>query len=104
MDFEECIAGLNTTAPCIAAFGVTRDDIADIKVLVETDNILPVNTLSTSIHVCFACYYIFNISFPPSHKHILLFFEKYVYGLKSSNKLPMSVVLVHDGMERVLDT
>ena len=91
MDFEECIAGLNTTAPCIAAFGVTRDDIADIKVLVETDNILPVNTLSISIHVCFACYNIFNISFPPSH----------VYGLKSSNKLPMSVVL---GMERVLDT
>ena len=66
--------------------------IADVKVVVETDNILPVNTLSTSIHdnilpvntlstsihVCFACYYIFNISFPPSYKHILLFLEKYV--------------------------
>ncbi|CAI8031482.1 hypothetical protein GBAR_LOCUS17865 [Geodia barretti] len=104
LDIEECIAGLNTTAPCIAAFGVTRDNIADVKVIVETDNILPVNTLSTSIHVCFACYYIFNISFPPSYKHILLFLEKYVYGLKSSQKLPMSVVLVHDGMERVLDT
>ena len=83
---------------------VTRDNIADVKVIVETDNILPVNTLSTSIHVCFACYYIFNIYFPPSYKHILLFLEKYVYGLKSSQKLPMSVVLVHDGMERVLDT
>jgi hypothetical protein len=104
LDIEECIAGLNTTAPCIAAFGVTRDNIADVKVIVETDNILPVNTLSTSIHVCFACYYIFNIYFPPSYKHILLFLEKYVYGLKSSQKLPMSVVLVHDGMERVLDT
>ena len=58
-------------------------------------------SLSTAIHFCFASYYIFNISFPTAFKSILLFLEKYVYGLKSSQKLPMSVVLVHDGMERL---
>ena len=96
------MAGINTTAPCIAAFGVTRDNIADFKVVVETDNIFSINSLATSVHVCFACYYIFNISFPTSYKHILLFLEKYIYGLSSSQKLPMSVVLVHDGLERIL--
>ena len=35
----DIIAGLNTTAPCIAAFGVTRDNIADVKVIVQTDNL-----------------------------------------------------------------
>ena len=59
MDIDECIGNLNTKAPCIAAFGITRDDIADVKVIVETDNILPVTNLSTAIHFCFACYYVF---------------------------------------------
>ena len=80
------------------AFGLTRDSITDIKVVIENNNIIPMPSLSTAIHFCFASYYIFNISFPTAFKSIL---EKYVYGLKSSQKLPMSVVLVHDGMERL---
>ena len=31
------------TAPCIAAFGVTHDDIADVRVIVEIDNSFSIN-------------------------------------------------------------
>ena len=94
---------MNITAPCIVAFGASRNNIEDIKIVIETDTIIPVANMATAIHFCFACYYIFNMSFPAPFKYILLFLEKYVYNLKPSQKLPMSVVLVHDGMERVAD-
>ena len=51
------------------------------SVVIEKDNVLPMLSLSTAIHFCFSSYYVFNISFPPAYKFILLFLEKYVYGL-----------------------
>ena len=60
MDIDECIGTFNTTAPCIAAFGITRDGITDVKVVIEKDNILPIPNVSTAIHFCFACYYVFH--------------------------------------------
>ena len=96
IDVDESINSLNITAPCIVAFGASRNNIEDIKIVIETDTIIPVANMATAIHFCFACYYI-NMSFPAPFKYILLFLEKYVYNLKPSQKLPMSVVLVHDG-------
>ena len=103
VDLKQSLSTLQTTAPCIVAFGLTRCSLSDVKVVIEKTNLLQMPSVSTAIHFCFASYYVFNISFPSDFKFILLFLEKYVYGLKSSQKLPMSVALVHDGMERLHD-
>ena len=99
---DESINSLNVSAPCIVAFGASRNHIDNIRVIIESE-VVPVANMATAIHFCFSCYYIFNMSFPPSFKLILLFLEKFVCNLKPSQKLPMSVVLVHNGMERVSD-
>ena len=86
---EESLGTLQTTAPCTVAFGPTRYSLSDINVVLEKVNIIPMPSVLTAVHFCFALFYIFNISFPPEFKFILLFLEKYVHGLKSSQKLPI---------------
>ena len=98
---EDAISGLEETAPCIVAFGATSDSISDVKVVIEKQNIMSMPNVTTALHFCFSSYYVFNISFPFSFKPILLFLEKYVYCLKSSDKLPMCVIQTHDCMERL---
>ena len=70
-------------------------------VVIEKTNALPMPSVSAALHFCFASYYVFNISFPPEFKLILLFLEAYVYGLKPSQKIPISVKLLRDSMERL---
>ena len=71
--------------------------LSDAKVIImEKKNILPMPSLECALHVCFSFYYIFNISFPQA--------KVYAYGLKSSQKLPLSVTLVHDGIEKLVTT
>ena len=101
VDIESCLADMNIKAPFIAAFGVTRNDISDVKVIVELDNIIPVFDMHTAIHFCFASYYVFNIAYPPSFKNLLIFLERYVYFLKSTTKLPLCVSVLHDGLDRI---
>ena len=61
-------------------------------------------SIATALHFCFASYYVFNISFPPEFRLVMLFLEKFVYNLKPSvPKLPLSVVL-NDDLKRVEDT
>ena len=83
-------------------FGVTRASASDFKVVTETDNVLSMPSVVTALHYCFADYYVFNISFPPDFRFVLLFLEKYVNGLKSFQKLPMCVTVLIDSLERVL--
>ena len=99
---DEAISSLEETAPCIVAFGETRDHISDVKVVIERTNVLSMPTVMKALHFCFCSYYVFNISFPTAFKSILIFLEKYIYGLRSSQKLPLHIVLLNDGMERVL--
>ena len=52
--------------------------------VIENDNIISLSSIKTAVHFCFAAYYILNISFPNVYRPILLFLEKYVYGIKPS--------------------
>ena len=101
MNIEACLGDITTRAPVIAAFGVTRNSISDVKVIIELQNVIPVTDVCTAVHFCFASYFVFNIVYPPSFKNIFLFLERYVYCLKSCVKLPMCVIIVHDNLERV---
>ena len=67
-------------------------------VVIEKTNALSMPLVSSALHFCFASYYVFNISFPPEFKLILLFLEAYVYWLKPSQKVPMCVKLLRDSM------
>lgn len=93
---------LETRAPFIVGFGATRASATDFKVVIETDNVLSMPSVVTALHYCFPSYYVFNISFPPDFRFVLLFLEKYVYGLKPSQKLPMCVTVLINSLERVL--
>ena len=69
--------------------------------VIENDNIISLSSIKTAVHFCFAAYYIFNISFPNVYRPILLFLEKYVYGIKPSQKTPMSVQTLIDSIEKI---
>ena len=53
-----------------------------------------------AVHCCFAAYYIYNISYPPDLNPYLLFLEQHVYRLKLSQKLPLTVSIVMDCLEK----
>ena len=100
IEVEEALKTIEVRAPSVVAFGATKDSPSDIKVVMESENIMPMPSMVDALHYCFASYYIFNISFPPDFHLILLFLEKYVYGLKSSQKLPLSVSLLFDSLQK----
>ncbi len=89
-------------SPCIIAFGATLDTPSDVKVVIESDNILPMPSLMTALNYCFSAYYVYNIAFPSDLRSLLLFLESRIYGLKSSQKLPLSVTILIDNLQKVL--
>ena len=64
---------------------------------------MPMPSVIDALHYSFSSYYVFNISFPPDFHLLLLFLEKYVYGLKSSMKVPLSISILYDSLEKTSD-
>ena len=62
---------------------------------------MPMPSMAIALHCCFAAYYLYNISYPLEFSPVLMFLETYVYGLKASKKLPLSVSLIVDSLERI---
>lgn len=87
-------------APYIAAFGPSLDELCEFKVVVEKDNVVAMPSMDFALHCCFAAYYIYNISYPPDLRPYLLFLEQYVYRLRPSQKLPLTISIVVDGLEK----
>lgn len=77
--------------------------LSDFKLIVEKENILSMPSIATAVHCAFASYYniIYNISFPSDISPLLLFLEQYVYKLKPSQKMPVSVSVIIDNLERI---
>ena len=92
----ECLETIACKAPFIAAFGISLDELLDIKLVVEGENRLEMPSLAIALHCCFALYYLFHISFTPELSPILLFLEQYVHHLKPTKKPPVSVCVVAD--------
>ena len=78
---------------------MNSDALSDFKLVIERENIISISSLSYALHCCFACYYIYNISFPADSSPIMVFFEKYVYGLKPSKKLSLTASILLDNLE-----
>ncbi len=83
------------------AFGTSFDELSDFKIVIEKENVITMPCLDTAIHCCFAAYYIYNISYPPDLGPLMLFLEQYVYHLKPSHKLPLTVSIIIDCLEKV---
>ena len=75
------------------------DALSDFKLVIEKENVISVPSLSYALHCCFSCYYIYNISFPADSSPIMVFFEKYVYGLNPSKKLSLTASILIDSLE-----
>ena len=50
--------------PYFVAFGRLLNEVTDIKLVIESINIIPISSVSLVLHCCFASYYIYNISYP----------------------------------------
>ena len=74
----------------------------DFKVLIESDNVIPMPSVLTALHYCFVAYYVFNIAFPLQYRLILLFLEKCVYSIKPSQKTPIIVSTLIHSLDKVL--
>lgn len=100
MDIEESLESVECKAPYIAAFGPSLDELSEFKVVIEKDNVISMPSVDTALHCCFAAYYIYNITYPPELRPYLLFLEQYVYCLKPSLKLPLTVSIIVDSLEK----
>ena len=58
---EEAISGLDETAPCVVAFGATRDSISDVKVVKENKILCP--CVTSLQHFIFAFHFIMYLTF-----------------------------------------
>ena len=88
--------------PYIVAFGRSLNEVTDIKLVIESINIIPISSVSLALHYCFASYYIYSISYPTDNNVFFLFMEQYVYQLKPSKKLPLSASLLVDSFPKLL--
>ena len=93
IDINEIIEKDSSAAPYIIAIGETQDALTDIKVIIEKETIVSFSSISEALHYCFAAYYIFNIAYPPAFKPLMLMLETFVYGLKASSKVPLTVTI-----------
>ena len=86
--------------PIIAAYGQCFDELSDFAVVTEKDTVLKMPTLETALHCCFATYYIYNISYPAHFAPLFLFLELYIYQMSPSKKVPTSVSVVIECIEK----
>lgn len=102
VNIERSIETVNCSEPFIAVFGsiAATDDIS-IKVVVENINIITVTSVEEALHCCFACYYLFDISYPATATPLMLFLEQYFYKMKPSQKFPLSVKQIVDSLEKM---
>ena len=84
ISIDEALSGVELKAPFIAAFGLTKDELTDVKLVIESDNVISMPYMAIALHCCFASYYIYNISYPSDFSAVMLFLEQYVYRLKPS--------------------
>ena len=98
LNIQDELQTLECKAPFIVGFGLTRASASDFKVIIEEDNVFSMPSLVAALNYCFATYYVYNISYPPDFRFVLLFLESYVYGLKPSQKLPLSVTGLIDAI------
>ncbi len=89
-------------SPCIVAFGGSIDFVSDVKVVIE-NNVLPMPSVMNAMEYCVASYYVFNMAYPLEIHPLLIFFEKYIFDLKPSHKLPLSAAVLYDNLQKVLD-
>ena len=103
INIDEELQAINGSTPCIVGFGDCVKSVTDFKVVIEGENIFPMPSLIYALHFCFAAYYVFNISFPVDFRFVLLFLEKFVYGLKPSQKLPLSISVLADSFNKTAE-
>ena len=87
MDVEESIQSVSSPHPLIVGLGESLNNLVDILV-VDENNVLTIPNLMTAVHSCLACYYLFNIAYPPKMKAMGLFLEA-AYQMKPSAKIPL---------------
>ena len=88
-------------SPCIVAFGATLDSVEEMKVVIDDYNVLHMPSMLSALHYCISSYYVFNMSYPPEFRTLMLFLEKYVYGIKPSLSLPLSASVLYDNLLKV---
>ena len=87
MDVEESLQSVSSPHSLIVGLGESFNNLVDILVVVE-NNVLTMPNLMTAVHSCLACYYSFNIVYPPKMKAVGLFLEA-AYQMKPSAKIPL---------------
>lgn len=103
IDINEIIEKDTLAAPYIVVFEETQDALTDVKVIMEKETIVSFSSLSEALYYCFAAYYVFNVSYPPAFKAVMLMLETYTYSLKALSKEPLTVTIFKDSLQRFSD-
>ena len=96
-----CIKEVGCNAPFLAVFkGDSDSGDIDIKLVVEATNIFEMPSMIIGVQCCFASYFIYNIAYIPNMAPFMIFLE-YVFGIKFTQKPPISVTTITDILEKL---
>ena len=98
---EEEIGRHGIEYPCVAGFGLSLNELQDFCLVIIENNVVIMPELNTAMHCGFSAYWVFSIKYLASAKNLLLFLERIVYDLPSSQHLPSNVVTTIDSVSKV---
>lgn len=83
----------------------TGDDllhISEFLIVVEKEVLCKASTFPKALVCLFACYYVFDMAYPKECKNSLLFLEKALLHLSSSDKMTSSAIAAVSTMDKLL--
>ncbi len=102
MDLEFEIENIKQSEPFIAVTGKAGDENCQYFICAEQ----ALTTESISLRDAFldliCAYYVYNISYPKAISGVHLFFQELVFGIKSSQKLPLCLVKLLQNIKSTL--
>lgn len=86
------------SAPCILMVETSE---ATTYVIVEGASLVQSTDIQTALIDLYSAYFVFDIAYPVEVAPVLIFMQHYIFGLKDSQKIPVSVATTVATMHRL---
>jgi len=97
-DIDEELKNVPFSAPCI--FMVETSEATTYDVIVEGASLVQSTDIQTALIDLYSAYFVFDIAYPVEVAPVLIFMQ-HIFGLKDSQKIPVSVATTVATMRRV---
>jgi len=98
-DIDEELKNVPFSAPCILM--VETSEATTYDLIVEGASLVQSTDIQTALIDLYSTYFVFDIAYPVEVAPVLIFMQHYIFGLKNSQKIPVSVATTVATMHRL---